>query len=211
MKRIRQFIRTAIIGGLVVILPLSILLFAIKWLFGFVTNAIKPLTDLVVANSPLHGLVADLIVIVVIVVACFLVGLFVRTKLGRILYEKAESGLLVKAPGYKLIKETVNQFLGKKESPFSSVALVRIFGNDTKATAFVTDKHEDGSFTVFIPTGPNPTSGQIFHLDAEYVHPVDVSVEDAMRSIISCGAGSEMLINALKEKAEPADQENIST
>ncbi|MCF7848985.1 MAG: DUF502 domain-containing protein [Kiritimatiellales bacterium] len=201
MKRIRQFIRTTIIGGLVVILPLTIFLLALKWLFGFVTSAIKPLTDLVVTNTPLPGLVADLIVIAVIVGACFLVGLFVRTKLGRILYEKTESSLLVKAPGYKLIKETVNQFVGRKQSPFSSVALVRMFENDTKATAFITDKHEDGSFTVFIPTGPNPTTGQIFHLDAEYVHPVEVSIEDAMRSIISCGAGSEVLVKAFKKKA----------
>ena len=88
------------------------------------------------------------------------------------------------------------QFIGRKQSPFSKVALVQLFENQTKATAFVTDEHPDGSFTVFVPTGPNPTSGQIFHLQGQYVHPVDVRVDDAMRSIISCGAGSTKLIEA---------------
>jgi uncharacterized membrane protein len=63
----------------------------------------------------------------------------------------------------------------------------------------VTDEHEDGSFTVFVPTGPNPTSGQIFHLNQKYVHPLDVGVEDAMRSIISCGAGSTDLLSAYRK------------
>jgi len=80
------------------------------------------------------------------------------------------------------------------------VALVQIYGNDTLASAFVTDTHEDGSYTVFVPTGPNPTSGNIYHLPAHHVHPVDVSVEDAMRSIISCGAGSTLLVKQLQDK-----------
>ena len=106
---------------------------------------------------------------------------------------------MAKAPGYSLVKETVFQFLGNKKSPFSSVALAQIFGNETMVSCFVTDTHEDGSRTVFVPTGPNPTSGNIYHLEAKYVHPVDVSVEDAMRSIISCGAGSSTLLKKLKD------------
>ena len=198
MRRTRQFVRTTVLGGLIVILPSTIFLLALKWLFGFVTDAIKPITDVVVARSPIPGLLADLIVILVIITICFLVGLFVRTRLGHWLFESLERGILHRAPGYKVIKETVNQFLGKKESPFSSVALVQLFGSDTLATGFVTDRHENGMVTVFIPTGPNPTSGQIFHLRSEFVHPVDTPVEEAMRSIISCGAGSESLIKAKK-------------
>ena len=37
-----------------------------------------------------------------------------------------------------------------------------------------------------------------------YVFPVDVSVEDAMRSIISCGAGSSSLISQLNKKQRAA-------
>ena len=45
---------------------------------------------------------------------------------------------------YNLVKETVQQFLGAKKSPFSKVATVRLFGNETEMTAFVTDEHPDG-------------------------------------------------------------------
>jgi uncharacterized membrane protein len=202
LQRTRNFLKTTILGGVIVILPAIILIFAFKWLFGFVGNAIKPMTNLVVENLTLpdhiDGFIATLIVLAVIILVCFLLGLFVRTRLGQIIYHSFENSLLHKAPGYKMIKETVNQFLGNKESPFSSVALVQIFENNTKMTAFITDKHDDGTITVFVPTGPNPTSGFIYHLDQEYVHPVNVAVEDAMRSVISCGAGSDALIKGLK-------------
>ena len=204
LKRMKNFLRTTILGGVIVILPTIILVFAFKWLFGKVGSAIKPLTDLVVDNLTLPDRyddpVATLIVVSVIVLGCFLVGLFVRTRLGQIILNNIESSLLSRAPGYKMVKETVNQLFGAKKSPFASVALVRIFENETKVTAFITDRHADGTVTVFVPTGPNPTSGFIYHLNERFVHPVDVSVEDAMRSVISCGAGSEKLIQGMQSK-----------
>lgn len=202
ISRTKRFFITTLLGGVVVILPTIILVFAFKWLFGLVSNAIQPLTTLVVENLTLpdryNQSIATLIVLSVIILGCFLFGLFVKTRIGKWIYEALENSLLSKTPGYKMVKETVNQFIGKKQSPFSSVALVQIFENDTKVTAFITDRHEDGTVTVFVPTGPNPTSGFIYHLNEQYVHPVAISVEDAMRSVISCGAGSGKLIKGLK-------------
>jgi len=204
MNRLKEFLKSTVVGGLLVILPMAVFLFILTWVFGLVRKAISPLTTVVMQKSPLQGVVADVLVIALLIVACFAVGVIVRTKLGKWLYSVLESKILLRAPGYSLIKETVSQFLGKNKSPFSSVALVQIFGNETLVSAFITDEHEDGSCTVFVPTGPNPTSGNIYHLPQDQVHPVDISVEDAMRSIISCGAGSSMLI---AKKAEQSQQD----
>lgn len=202
LKRTKNFFKTTLLGGAIVIMPTIILIFAFKWLFGMVGNGIKPLTDLVINTITLpdryEKYIAPAIVISVIITGCFLLGLIVRTRIGQWFYNGLESSVLSKAPGYKMVKETVNQFLGKKKSPFSSVALVQVYENDTMITAFITDHHDNGTVTVFAPTGPNPTSGFIYHVKEEFVHPVDISVEDAMRSVISCGAGSEQLIKRLK-------------
>lgn len=209
MKKLREFVKSTLIGGLLVLLPLTILLYALVWIFNLIHKAIAPLTRIVMEKSALRVVVADVVVIGLIVLVCFLVGAFVRTRLGRWMYALIESRLLRRAPGYSMIKETVSQFLDKdRPSPFSSVALARIFESDTLVSVFVTDRHADGSYTVFMPTGPNPTSGNIYHLKAENVFPVDVPVEDAMRSIISCGAGSSGLIAKLgrdRPAAGPTD------
>ncbi len=201
MKRLKNFFKSALIGGLLVVLPLGIMVTIVVWIFSHVHLAIGGLTKLFMPKSIWQEILADILVIGLIVTACFVVGVLVRTRLGKWIYHTLENSFLKKAPGYSLIKETVFQFLGNKQSPFSSVALVKIYGNDTLVSAFVTDTHENGMRTVFVPTGPNPTSGNIFHLDSKNVFPVDIPVEDAMRSIISCGAGSSQLINKM-DKSE---------
>jgi len=202
MNKIKLFINTTFLGGIIVILPVIILAAAFGWIFNFITNLIQPLTNILIAKSDFKEIIADGIVILIILLLCFFVGALVRTRFGKFLYTIIEQNLLKIAPGYTLIKETVLQILGSKKSPFSSVALAQLFENDTMVTCFVTEEHSDGSFSIFVPTGPNPTSGNIYHLKKEYVHPIDVPVENAMRSIISCGAGSDVLIEAYRKKTK---------
>ena len=200
MTRLKRFLKNTIVGGLLVILPVAIFLFILSWVFGLIRKAISPLTIIVMEQSPVQGLVADVLVIAFLILACFSIGVIVRTKAGKWLHSILESKLFLRAPGYMFIKEIISQFLGNNRTPFSSVALVQLFGNETLATGFITDEHENGIYTVFIPTGPNPTSGLIYHLPENLVHPVKVSIEEAMRSIISCGAGSSTIITKIRDE-----------
>jgi uncharacterized membrane protein len=150
---------------------------------------------------------------------CFLIGLFEKTKLGKIALNYSEKKALKKVPAYSLIKETLLQFTGNKKSPFSKVALVDLFGNGTLVTAFITDQaknriphtyhdsdkryKEQEYITVFMPTGPNPTSGNIYHVDSSRVLEIDVPVEEVMKSVIGCGLGSNTLFKDLHDKIYP--------
>jgi len=198
IKKLKSFFWTSVLGGVVVILPVAILFGVFNWIFKFVTNLIQPLTNIIVTTAETRVLIAQIIVIGIILGACFFVGVLVRTRIGKFIFMFIENKLFKIAPGYTLVKETVLQLLGNRKAPYSHVVLAQIFCNDTYMTGFVTDKSSDGIYTVFVPTGPNPTSGNIYHLRKEYVHIVDVSVEAAMQSIISCGAGSSKLIESLK-------------
>lgn len=62
-------------------------------------------------------------------------------------------------------------------------------------TGFVTDELPNGKLTIFVPTGPNPTNGFIFHVDEDQVEYLDTNTEDAMRSIIGVGVGSADALN----------------
>ena len=203
-----RFFRTTLIGGFVVVLPMSILIFIFKWLFGLASDLIHPITSYFLDNSQKYSLALDLLVLVTLILICFFIGLFVKTKIGLWIYSSLEKTLFSRIPGYKMVKETISQLLSTdKASPFASVALCQIFCNETLVTAFITDTHENGGFTVFVPTGPNPTSGNIYHLKPKYVHKINVTVEETMRSIISCGAGSQKLVseyNRVKKELKEA-------
>ncbi|UCH95861.1 MAG: DUF502 domain-containing protein [Candidatus Aminicenantes bacterium] len=202
MKRIKRFLQTTILGGVIVILPVVLTFFFLRWLFRFITGLIEPITRMLMEQSQLQKYIADILVIVIIVLICFLIGLIVKTRFGRFLHQTLENRILEIAPGYNLFKETIKQLLGRKRAPFSTVALVQVFGpaSNTMMTGFVTDQHPDGYCTVFIPSALTPTSGLIYHVEEKYVHIVDVSVEDTMRTIISCGMGAQKLLEEYLKK-----------
>ena len=199
MKNLKAFVRKSLLGGLLVLLPLVILVLIFRWTFYFVTDLIQPITNYMSTRFLLPELLADVLVVILIILACFMVGTLVSTSVGRWLHARFDGYLAKLAPGYRLIKEIVGQFMGDPESsPFSrgEVVKVKLFGEHcpTTVTAIATAKHKDGTITIFMPTGPNPTSGNIYHLPPELVEYIpDASVETMMRSIIACGAGSDKL------------------
>lgn len=202
MEKLKKFIKTSLLGGIAVILPITILIFIFKWLFHFTIQIIQPLTQLLVARSDFQKLAAQAIVLGIILSSCFIVGMIVKTKMGQFVQGHFDNGLSKFVPGYGMIRSTVAQFFDRKKYPFSAVALVQAFENDTLMTGFVIDKHLGDIYTVFVPCGPNPTTGYIFHLQQQYVYPVPVPVEDALRSVISCGVGSKPLLDAFHQRAK---------
>lgn len=161
------------------------------------SGLIQPVTAYLIDKTSIQVLMADILVIIAILMICFSIGIMVKTKMGSFLYKKAEQSLFKNLPGYNMIRETTMLFLGKKKAPFSAVALVQVFDSSTLMTAFVTDEHSNGDYTVFIPTAPNPTSGNIYHLKKEQVSIIDTSIEDAIRTVLACGAGSEEFVQQL--------------
>lgn len=190
--------RENLIVGLVALLPITILVIFFRWLYFTTTDLISPLTHLVLSWLDMGPWVADLLVLAVIVLVCYFVGLVIRTRVGEYFSALFGRYLFRKLPGYRLVKETISQFIRTdKASPFSKVAVVKFYGEDIGSTAFVTAEHDNGYVTVFVPTGPNPTSGLMFHVPAERVVVLpDVPVDVAMRSVIGCGVGAQPIVMA---------------
>lgn len=206
LLKLKKFFKTTLFGGIVVILPVVIISFFIKWLFKTITDLIQPLTNYALANYQVPEIIADSLVIALIILACFFVGVIVQTTIGNYLHNVFDDILSKLAPGYRMVKEVVVQIFGQSdESPFlnGQVARVRLFGDScpTEVTALITDQHQDGSYTIFMPTGPNPTSGNIYHVKASQVtlYP-DIPLDSAMRTVIACGAGSGNLFLPQTEK-----------
>lgn len=202
MNRLKQFIRTTFVGGFLIVLPIVILLIVLNWLFATLTDYIRPITNILIQTARVNEFIASFLAVVFIVLVFFLVGLLVKTEIGKVSFQAIEDKFLAKIFGYRIIKETVLQIFGEEKKVFRAVALVKLFGNDTLMTAFVTDEHSDGSYTVFIPSGPAPTAGFVYHVQKEQITIIDIPVDQALRTILSLGAGSKKLIeqyNSLKK------------
>ncbi len=196
MNRFKHFFGQSFIGGVLVIAPVTVLLLAMGWAVNTVQALIAPLTEPLVKATNAPPLFIDFLVIILILLTCFVVGTLVATKTGSFLENYFDRHLSRFAPGYRLIRDIFRQFLGNNEnSPFSrgEVAIVQLYGanSPSRATAIITSRHDNGWYTVFVPTGPNPTSGFVYHLPPECVclRP-DIKLDNAFKTIIACGAGS---------------------
>ena len=191
----KKFLKTTLIGGVVVILPATIFIVIINILINFTINLISPVARLINLGAELNQSLVYLLAFALVIIFCFFMGLFVRTRLGKTIWHSIENEWLGKLPMYSIIKETVQQFTGAKKLPFSKVVQVDVFNTGVLQTGFITDEHPKGAYTVFVPTAPNPTNGFIFHLPAERVTLLEgVSSDVAIRSIISIGSGSSKVI-----------------
>ena len=190
-KRVQRFLRTTLIGGMVALAPLTLIILLFRWVINIIGRFLTPLVNTILHDpdpNPYVKFALYLLTFSAVMLFFFIIGLVVRTRFVRFL-DRAEDKYLLKVPGYKLAKDTVKQFFGKNRSFFKEVVLVDIYRTGTLMTGFITDDQGE-IISVFVPTGPNPTSGNIFHLQKDQVIRTTASVDVGMKSIISCGAGS---------------------
>ena len=137
---------------------------------------------------------------VVFLVFTILVGWMARGYMGRSLLRFAESvveGIPVVRSIYNGVKQIAETVFNQSDTSFEKACLIEyprrgiwaIGFISTEAKGEVRDKGgpEDHLVSVFVPTTPNPTSGFLLFFPEKDVIPLDMTVEDAAKLVISAG------------------------
>ena len=66
----------------------------------------------------LDGFKGEILTLLITFIFCFAVGATVKTRVGNFLYKELEDNILIRIPGFKIIKETINQFAGDNDKLF---------------------------------------------------------------------------------------------
>ena len=203
IQRLKSFVSTTLIGGLTIVLPFTLLIVVIRFLFNLIISIADPIRKIIPVSDGFKGWVFDLVILAGIISIFFAIGLIVKTRMGREIWLYFEKKILYPLPFYVVLRETVQQFFGKDKMFFSKVVSADIFNNGTRMLGFVSASYED-YYTIFVPTGPNPTNGFIFIVKENQIEWVDIKTEEAMRIIIGVGTGSERLLEFLKNGGNPS-------
>jgi uncharacterized membrane protein len=194
MKKLIEFVKMTLIGGLLVVLPI--------WLA--VLLLIKAIKGALVVLKPIAALLSQRVVndylaaFVLLLAICFVTGLLVRARFVRRPGQWLERHILEHMPGYTLLRGMTRRLTGRSEEQTFQPALVEI--EEALVPAFIVEKHADGQFTVFVSSSPTPMAGTIYILPPERVHPVDVPLASAMVCIAKWGAGSGQWLAAMRPK-----------
>ncbi|CAI4032608.1 hypothetical protein DNFV4_03038 [Nitrospira tepida] len=194
MKPVKAAIKRYFLTGLLVITPIWGTILILKTLFVTVDGILGDvLARLVMPQSYVPGL--GIITLVLLILA---VGLFTTNVIGRQVVKWWE-GLLNRVPVvrgiYSTIKSMMDVLSVSERGRYNRVVLIQFPKNGQYCFAFVTGttQGEAQSVTaepllnVYVPTSPNPTSGYFLLVPEKDVTSVDISVEEAMKLIVSGG------------------------
>ena len=134
--------------------------------------------------------------LLLVLMICFLIGVAVRTRAGRVVRERIERTFFERIPGYALFRSLTQQVAGDNRQNVWKPALVEI--EEALVPAFIIEEFEDGRYTVFVPSIPTPLAGAVYILDRKRVHPLDVPFTEALKVVSRWGSGAKDLVAAME-------------
>lgn len=196
-------IRTAFITGLLILLPLGVTVFIVNIVLNRVGNPASELffrfIDENIRELPTVEIPLQLLSLLIVFFIITALGYFSRIFIGQLLlkfFERIFTRLPLISQVYNTVKQLVDTFSQQKQAVFQEVVMIEYPREGIYAIGFLTNqaKGEVQSVTgenlvnVFVPTTPNPTSGFLLMLPKQEVIPLQMSVADGMKTIISGGA-----------------------
>jgi uncharacterized membrane protein len=211
----RSRLRTYFIAGLLVFLPLAVTFTILAWLFRILDNFLgRVVTPLYGREIPGLGLAATIVVVLVM-------GALVTNVLGRRLMEGFEA-LMLRIPLarsiYSATKAISDSIFIKRKAAFQRVVLIQWPRQGIYTVGFVTG--DSGTrwiegrgrvLNVFMVTTPNPTSGFLMFVPEDETIPLDLSVEDALKVVLSGGivAPPEAILPIAGTSGQPGTEQAV--
>jgi len=195
MKETMTKLRRSFFAGLLVVVPVAASVLILVGLFTWVTDFMLPpaLRDKML--TPLYRVAA----FVLFVAFTTAVGWVTRWVIGKRMVSLSEE-IIGRVPvlnrTYGFMKEISHTLLSGHKTMFQRVVLVEFPRQGLYSIGFVTNetageaqaKTKETVINVFIPTTPNPTSGFLILAPVEKVIPLEMSVGDGMKMVVSGGA-----------------------
>lgn len=197
-RKVASRLRAYFFAGVLVLAPVGITFYIAFVILHFVDAHVTPLIPARYnPNSYLPFGIPGLGLVIVLVMVT-LVGAITAGYLGRVLV-RLNDFVLARMPVlsgiYGAVKQLVESVFGRQANAFRQVVLVEWPREGAWTLALVTAttaeeiqaQFSEDVITIMVLTTPNPTSGYLVVLPRDKVIPLEMSVEDAMKMVLSSG------------------------
>jgi uncharacterized membrane protein len=193
ISMLKTSLKRYFLTGLLVIIPIWGTVLILKAIFVGVEGI---LGDLLVRLVPSHYVPG--LGILTLIALIFVTGLFATNFMGRQVVKWWEA-LLNRVPLvrgiYSTLKSMIDVLSFSEHASYNRVVMIQFPKNGHYCIAFVTgvtkgemqDLSQEPLIHVYVPTSPNPTSGYFLLVPEHEITSVDISVEEAMKLIVSGG------------------------
>ncbi|CAM5186932.1 Putative membrane protein OS=Castellaniella defragrans OX=75697 GN=HNR28_000206 PE=4 SV=1 [Castellaniella defragrans] len=210
-----RFFKRYFITGLLIWLPLI----ATVWVLMALANTLGSLVPSFLSPEALFGRPIPGFELVLVLVIILLTGLLFANVIGRALLSRWEA-LLGRIPLVRSIYNSVKQVSDTLFAPngqaFREAVLVQYPRKGSWTIAFLTgapsgevaDLLEGDFISVYVPTTPNPTSGFFLMMPRADVQVLDMSVEAALKYIVSMGVAAPASLPRRRAPSPVAEPES---
>ena len=198
-------VRGHFLAGILVAVPVGLTIWIFAWMFTTIDGLLQPVIVQIFGRT-IPGVGFGITIALV-----YLAGVIASNVFGRRVIHSGEA-FLARIPVarhiYTGIKQILESFSSPNKTGFMQVVLVEFPRRGTRTIGFITNEESDESgrklLNVFIPTSPNPTSGFLQIVEEEEVIRTTISVEDALKMVVS---GGRVSAKELQERLLAAHQE----
>lgn len=192
--------RNAFLSGALLLAPLIVTILAFKWVIDAVGGTFRPVYQAYLPETVQHiPFLWDLLATFAVVLLVTALGYLSQYFFGKLFLSITERAIQrIPAVGavYNSVKQIVGTFRAENRNLFNKVVLVEFPREGLWVLGFLTNKEQGEphartgveTWTIFIPTTPNPTSGFLIMAPKDKVRELDMPVGDGMKMIISGGA-----------------------
>lgn len=193
-SRVLSYIRSCFLTGILVTAPVALSLYIVWSILIWIDETVGMIVPLHLTGEdsiPGLGVIAAGVFFVV-------VGWFARNFIG-LMFLNLSDYIMERLPlvktVYGALKQVLEMLMGKQAQAFREVVMVEFPRKDMWAMGFLTGKTEgemsrqigDDFLNVFIPTTPNPTSGFLVIVPVKDVKRLNMTVDEGLKAIVSCG------------------------
>jgi uncharacterized membrane protein len=194
-----------ILAGLLTWLPLAITLWVLSWLLGSIDGLFSIVLNLTQAVLPAsaHAAIEGLrhvpgLSVVVLAALLLLTGMFAANFIGQWwlgLWGRVMGQIPIVKSIYSSVKQVSDTLFSSSGNAFREAVLVQYPRQGSWTIAFVTGKPAGEialalpgeHVSVYVPTTPNPTSGFFLMMPRSEVIKLAMSVDEALKYVISMG------------------------
>lgn len=192
MSGIFRFLKDAVLGGVVFLIPLTVVAVVMGKAINLVQVISIPISEALPLTTVFGVALENLVAVVLIIVACALAGMLARSVVGRSLYSWLDAQLLQRVPGYAYLKSMASGLTHEQQKILKPV-LVRF--DDQSQIAFEVERTPEGDVVIFLPDAPEAKSGSVSMVTTDRVEPLNVEFNAIVKSLNAMGRGTTELVS----------------
>lgn len=185
MKELFLNFKQTIISGIVLFLPIFILVALFNNLYGFLSGFGHKITDKLNLNNATGLDMAPILTSILIMLLLFVMGLLVKYSNVTKVKDWLEYNFLIFIPNYAKYRAKMMKKLQPGEDMRQPVLVAM---NDAWKPGLIVNA-ENGKTTVFIPSTPDTSYGEVWVVDSQKVSKLNMSSKELKNAILMSGQG----------------------